>query len=382
MFPRLLLAVAVAAVGAAAASAAGPPLRAVHLPRTALVGVKWKATISAPMAPSVTATLRGAAPVRARMTRIRRGLYRATASFDRTGAWAVTARAGRRRVRLGVVAVDVRRDPLLLDPFAIAVEPGGALLVGQLHQGSIVRIAGGRASEVAKRSSVAHVAVAPGGATYFVGNDADRVWRLDGSTPVAVAGTGARGHTGDGGPALAATLSGTTSVAADAAGNVYVAEYDGWIRRIAPDGRISTLAGVGGEGFGGDGGPATSARLDHPHGVAAGADGSVYVADTENRRIRRIDPSGRITTVATGVGLVVSVAVGPDGAIYGADVPRDGVGGGVTVSRGGTTTRVFAGDANGVAVGGDGRVYAVGEQTRRILLLHPDTRTAETIARG
>ncbi|MEX0730375.1 MAG: SMP-30/gluconolactonase/LRE family protein, partial [Aquisalimonadaceae bacterium] len=119
-----------------------------------------------------------------------------------------------------------------------------------------------------------------------------------------VAGTGNRGYSGDGGPATAARLAMPADVAVDAAGHLYIA--DSWnhrIRRVSPDGVITTLAGTGNGGYAGDGGPATAAQLRHPDGVAVDAAGHLYIADFGNHRIRRVSPDGVITTVAgTGIG--------------------------------------------------------------------------------
>lgn len=113
-----------------------------------------------------------------------------------------------------------------------------------------------------------------------------------------VAGTGKIGYTGDGGAAPVATLAGPAAMTADAAGNVYIAERDNHIiRKIDTSGNISTFAGTGTEGFGGDGGPATAAFLDSPAGVTVDSAGNVYVADTHNHRIREIS-AGVITTIA------------------------------------------------------------------------------------
>jgi hypothetical protein len=113
-----------------------------------------------------------------------------------------------------------------------------------------------------------------------------------------IAGTGKVGYSGDGGAAHLATLAGPAAMAADAAGNVYVAERDNHVvRKIDPLGNISTFAGTGAEGFGGDGGPATAAFLDSPAGVTVDSAGNVYVADTHNHRIREIS-GGVITTIA------------------------------------------------------------------------------------
>ena len=115
------------------------------------------------------------------------------------------------------------------------------------------------------------------------------------------AGNGIQGHTGDGGPALQAEFNGPDGLAFDAAGNLYVSELSAVVRKITPAGIITTVAGVysGPGGFYGDNGPATSAGLNRPYSVYADAAGDLYIADTGNNVIRRVDAqTGIITTVA------------------------------------------------------------------------------------
>ena len=103
----------------------------------------------------------------------------------------------------------------------------------------------------------------------------------------------------DGGPATAASLLSPLGTAIDAAGNLYIADSGNHaIRKVDPSGMITTIAGTGTPGFSGDGGPAAEAQLNSPNDVLAGADGNLYVFDTSNRRIRRIGVDGVITTVA------------------------------------------------------------------------------------
>ncbi len=118
-----------------------------------------------------------------------------------------------------------------------------------------------------------------------------------------VAGTGTPGFGGDGGPATAAPLKGATGVATDAAGNLYIAdEYNNRVRKVTTAGTITTLAGTDSSGFAGDDGPATAALLSFPSGIAVDAIGDIYIADQGNDRIRMIDTSGTMHTVAgTGV---------------------------------------------------------------------------------
>jgi sugar lactone lactonase YvrE len=364
----ICLALGVVAVPAAARTPA-PKIRSTTFPRTTTVGQPWRAVVSVLPPARASLVASGASTLGTRLVATtKRGVYKATLRFPRRGTWKVSARVGSRTFRLGSVAVDVARDPLLVNPFTVAVEPAGTLLVGQLDGGTLVRLAPeAKAATVADRARIAHVAVAPSGTAYVVAIDVHAVFRLDGNLLVPFA-----------------TLASPTSVAADTDGNVYVAEYDGWIRRIAPGGAISTVAGTGTEGSGGDGGPATGASLFHPHGIAAGPNRMLYVADTENRRLRRIDlASGTITTLSADVGVVVSVAVAPDGRIFAADLIRDGAGGGVTVTTpAGQTTRIYSGDVNGVAVAGDGTVYATALESKRILRLEPGSRVWRTVARG
>lgn len=122
-------------------------------------------------------------------------------------------------------------------------------------------------------------------------------------TITTVAGTGRAGFSGDGGPATAAQLNRPFSVAPLPDGAFLVADLDNnRIRRVAKDGTITTVAGTGEATFSGDGGPATAAAIYQPHAVAALPDGGFLIADTYNHRVRRVWPNGTITTTAgTGV---------------------------------------------------------------------------------
>src|SRR4051794_39247793 len=104
---------------------------------------------------------------------------------------------------------------------------------------------------------------------------------------------------GDGGPATAAQFGAIQGITVDRWGNLYVADTDRHrIRKINPAGIVATVAGCGIPGFSGDGGPAAGAQLNLPYGVAVDLAGYVYVADLGNHRVRRISPDGTITTVA------------------------------------------------------------------------------------
>lgn len=114
-----------------------------------------------------------------------------------------------------------------------------------------------------------------------------------------IAGNGAPGFSGDNGPAVRAQLNSPSAVAVDALGNVYIADTRNHrIRRVDVDGTISTVAGNGTAGFSGDGGPAVNAQLSRVVGLAVDFFGNVFVADVDNNRIRKVDSYGRITTVA------------------------------------------------------------------------------------
>ena len=116
-----------------------------------------------------------------------------------------------------------------------------------------------------------------------------------------VAGAIPPGAPGDDGPALQGSFGVAFGygLASDAAGNIYIADPDNnTVRKFAPGGNITTVAGNGTAGFGGDGGPARQAQLNNPVCVAVDASGNIYIADNNNGRVRRVDPSGIITTVA------------------------------------------------------------------------------------
>src|SRR5208282_1269376 len=114
-----------------------------------------------------------------------------------------------------------------------------------------------------------------------------------------VAGNGTFGYNGDNGPATSAELQVPSGVAVDSAGNLYIADSsNNRIRKVDANGIITTVAGSDTFGYSGDGGPATSAELYVPYGVAVDSAGNLYIADINNNRIRKVDASGIITTVA------------------------------------------------------------------------------------
>lgn len=146
----------------------------------------------------------------------------------------------------------------------------------------------------------AAIALSRDGAIVFADARNHRIRRIavDG-TIRTIAGNGSAGFSGDGGPALDAALNFPTGLAIDGHGRVFIADTQNHrVRMIAPDGTISTIAGGGAAAFAGDGGPAVNALLRSPGGIAVDLSGNLYVADTGNVRVRRIDTHGVITTIA------------------------------------------------------------------------------------
>jgi len=141
---------------------------------------------------------------------------------------------------------------------------------------------------------------------YFADTSNHRIRRINASTGIITtfAGIGTQGFSGDQGPATAATIDSPTALALDASNNLYLADtHNHRIRRInASTGIIATIAGTGAPGFSGDAAVATAATLALPHGITIDSAGNLYLADTENHRIRRIDATTGIITTAAGNG--------------------------------------------------------------------------------
>ncbi|MCD6010628.1 MAG: Leucinerich repeat protein-like protein [Flavipsychrobacter sp.] len=144
------------------------------------------------------------------------------------------------------------------------------------------------------------IAFDPAGNLYFADAANEVIRKVTASGIISrVAGNGTAGMAGDGGPATAAQLNYPQDVICDASGNLYIADKDNHkVRMVTPAGIISTFAGVGASGFTGDGGPASAAHLFYPSGLYIDTYGNMYVGDGGNNRVRKIKPSGIISTVA------------------------------------------------------------------------------------
>jgi sugar lactone lactonase YvrE len=169
--------------------------------------------------------------------------------------------------------------------------------------GNATRGAGGDGgpAKSASLNSPEDIALDPAGNLFIVDSGNNRVRRVDATTGIITTVAGrADGFNGDGGPATSASLSSPGGIAVDEAGNLFIADTgNSRVRRVdAATGIITTVAGNGKFSFGGDGGRATSASLNSPEDVAVDAAGNLFIVDTFNSRIRRVDTNGNITTVA------------------------------------------------------------------------------------
>jgi uncharacterized protein (TIGR03437 family) len=137
------------------------------------------------------------------------------------------------------------------------------------------------------------------GSFYFTDSGNARIRKVDPQGIITTVAGGGSKDLGENVLATSTTLGNPVGLAIDGSGNLYVAEVDNnRVRKVSTSGNIVTIAGNGKQGFSGDGGSATNAMLNNPHGVGVDAAGNVYVVDTNNYRIRKVDTSGMINTVA------------------------------------------------------------------------------------
>ncbi len=315
----------------------------------------------------------------------------------------------------------------LANPRSVALDAAGNLFIADWNNhrirkvdvstGNISTVAGtgqggfgdeGGPAVEAPLANPRSVALDAEGNLYIAEEAVDRIRRVDAASGIitTIAGNGNRGFSGDGGPAVLAQLANPRSVALDAEGNLYIADaWNNLIRKVdASTGNISTVAGTGRGGGSGDGGPAVEAQLYLPSGVAVDGSGNIYIADTDNHRIRKVDAAtGNISTVAgSGWGgyigdgvpavraqlyLPSGVAVDGSGNIYVADRGNsrirkvDAATGNISTIAG-TGTQGYGGDGgpaveahlyfpSGVAVDGSGNIYIADTDNHRIRRLSP-----------
>ncbi|MBZ5634209.1 MAG: hypothetical protein LAO55_13900 [Acidobacteriia bacterium] len=252
-------------------------------------------------------------------------------------------------------------------PTGLAFDALGALYVADSPAGQIVKIPPTGGPVTSLPVSARDLAFGPDGSLYAAGGGL--VTRVLPAPALVVAGGGSTAF-GDHGDARDSRLNHPTGVAADPLGNIYIADRGNHrIRRVTPDGIITTIAGTGVQGNTGDGGPATLARLNAPSAVSLDATGHLYVADTGNHRVRKFVPGGNMLPVTETL-FPVDTAADAAGNLYIADagaqrVYRETATGVVEALLGGLET------PGGIAVDRDGNLYytdvAAGRVWRRTL---------------
>jgi len=239
------------------------------------------------------------------------------------GGLAISAQLG----APNAVAVDSSGDLFFLDG-SRAYEVSRGIVTVVAGNGTSGYAGDGGPATSAQFQSPGGLAADHAGNLFIADSGNNRIRMVSNGVITTVAGTGSQGYTGDGGPATSAQLWYPTGVAVDSAGSLYIADFGNQCIRKVSGGIITTVAGNGTFGSSGDGGPAVSAQFGFPEGVAVDDAGSLYIADTYNRSIRKVS-DGIITTVVTiddhcggsnlcpaGVHSPRSVAVDPWGSVY------------------------------------------------------------------
>ncbi len=277
----------------------------------------------------------------------------------------------------------------LNDPIGVARNAAGEWVIADTSNNRVRKVAAGVITTIAGNGTAGFsgdgglainavvnspraIAVDAAGNIAFVDALNKRVRRIDAVTGniTTVAGSGAFGSCCDGGPATSASLRNPSGVAVDNAGNLYIADREGnRIRRVdAATQVITTVAGNGMPAFAGDNGPPASASLQLPAAVALDSLGNLFIADTGNHRIRKVDAGGSVITTVAGDGIaqfagdngpatIASLSEplglafgGSDNLLYIADTGNDRV---RVVNLSGNTISTYAGDGSGGAIGGD-----------------------------
>lgn len=260
-------------------------------------------------------------------------------------------------------------------PIGVSVTPDGGFLIADqanarvrrvFPDGTIVTIAGsgnvgsggdgGPAVQAELSSAINAAVMRPDGSVLIADSNNHRVRLVTPSGEMQTAvGNGSATYSGDNGPAASATVNFPADIALMPDGGYLIADNDNHrIRRVLPDETITTAAGTGTPAFGGDEGPATSAQINDPTGVASTGDGGFVIGDTNNNRVRRVAPDGTITTIA-------------------------GNGAPTFAGDGGPATLASLNKPNGVAIAPDGGVLVADRLNHRIRRIAPDG-TISTVA--
>ena len=382
-----LVVAATATLGAGAAaglpSAAGGRItaKAAH-PSTVDAYARWAGTVRVRdgrnayrgAAPRI-ALQQGSVVALSATSRVSAGVFRGSVMVAKPGRWQVSVRVGRARFPAGAVTV----RPALTNAMDVAVQPDGQLLVGDFDNYVFRGAPGGRVTVVAGNGGQGASGDGGPATAAAVGFPVEVAVDPRGGFAIVSVERDIRHVAPDGTISTVASLEQPTAHAYDAAGNLFVSELGGRVRRIdAATGAVTTYAGVGGEGFGGDGGTATAAQLNRPHGLVVDASGVLYFCDTFNNRIRRVEPATQvITTVAAELGSPNDLALGPDGALYVSEFSNNRIS---RVTTAGAVSKVVdAPGTNSVAVDAQGRIYFTERTAPRVRRFDPATGRVTTV---